>query len=396
MSPAAGVAPSRAAWCARVFGVLARARRLVVAGRADVRLLRASERARQRPLSGRSHALWRAPRRASRVSRAAGTDIVLSESCDEDDEECKIFEIGPDGRLAEPLEAAIPADYYSLLQLDFDASEQEVKSQYRQLQKWCHPDIAGEAGTEVCIILNEAYDTLMDEKEREVYDRDLKELQQLANMAAAGGAAGDFKPYTGQPLSTFCGADPSGEGRAVFVNESACIGCRQCNHSAPNTFMMEDDWGRARAFQQWADDEEDINIAIESCPVDCIYFVKQRNLPILEYAMQRCERASVGVMNGGNVRVGDPFDVANSMIKKGEEARARLGMDPAGAMEGAAAGQSRRAHPRPRSFSSTRRCAGGGRRTTARERVSSGTFDSMDEGDVEDTFDANKSFFDFD
>ena len=321
---------------------------------------------------------------------------MLSESCDEDDEECKIFEIGPDGRLAEPLEAAIPADYYSLLQLDFDASEQEVKSQYRQLQKWCHPDIAGEAGTEVCIILNEAYDTLMDEKEREVYDRDLKELQQLADTAAAGGAAGDFKPYTGQPLSTFRGADPSGEGRAVFVNESACIGCRQCNHSAPNTFMMEDDWGRARAFQQWADDEEDINIAIESCPVDCIYFVKQRNLPILEYAMQRCERASVGVMNGGNVRVGDPFDVANSMIKKGEEARARLGMDPAGAMEGAAATGKVGGRIRDAFLQLDEKVRG---RWSAYDRAResiSGTFDSMDEGDVEDTFDANKSFFDFD
>ncbi len=340
--------------------------------------------------------MWRAPRRASRVSRAAGADIVLSESCDEDDEECTIFEIGPDGRLAEPLEAAIPADYYSLLQLDFDASEQEVKSQYRQLQKWCHPDIAGEAGTEVCIILNEAYDTLMDEKEREVYDRDLKELQQLANMAAAGGAAGDFKPYTGQPLSTFCGADPSGEARAVFVNESACIGCRQCNHSAPNTFMMEDDWGRARAFQQWADDEEDINIAIESCPVDCIYFVKQRNLPILEYAMQRCERASVGVMNGGNVRVGDPFDVANSMIKKGEESRARLGMDPAGAMEGAAATGKVGGRIRDAFLQLDEKVRG---RWSAYDRAResiSGTFDSMDEGDVEEKFDANKSFFDFD
>jgi len=339
--------------------------------------------------------LWRAPRRASRVSRAAGADIVLSESCDEDDEECKIFEIGPDGRLAEPLEAAIPADYYSLLQLDFDASDKEVKSQYRQLQKWCHPDIAGEAGTEVCIILNEAYDTLMDAKEREVYDRDLKELQQLANMAAASGS-GDFKPYTGQPLSTFCGSDPSGEQRAVFVNESACIGCRQCNHSAPNTFMMEDDWGRARAFQQWADDEEDINIAIESCPVDCIYFVKQRNLPILEYAMQRCERASVGVMNGGGVRVGDPFDVANSMIKKGEEARARLGMDPAGAMEGAAATGKVGARIRDAFLKLDEKVRG---RWSAYDRAResiSGTFDSMDESDIEEKFDANKSFFDFD
>ena len=301
-----------------------------------------------------------------------------------------------DGMLAEPLEAAIPMDYYSLLQLDFDASSKDVKRQYRQLQKWCHPDIAGEAGTEVCIILNEAYDTLMDAKEREVYDRDLKELQQLANMAAAGGAAGDFKPYTGQPLSTFCGSDPSGEQRAVFVNESACIGCRQCNHSAPNTFMMEDDWGRARAFQQWADDEEDINIAIESCPVDCIYFVKQRNLPILEYAMQRCERASVGVMNGGNVRVGDPFDVANSMIKKGEEARARLGMDPAGAMEGAAATGKVGGRIRDAFLQLDEKVRG---RWSAYDRAResiSGTFDSMDEGDVEEAFDANKSFFDFD
>ena len=305
MSPAAGVAPSHAAWCARVLacsrGRAGSSPR--VAATTSSAFPGASERTGRRPRSVRSHAAWRAPRRASRVSRAAGTDIVLSDTCDEDDEECKIFEIGPDGRLAEPLEAAIPADYYSLLQLDFDASDKEVKSQYRQLQKWCHPDIAGEAGTEVCIILNEAYDTLMDAKEREVYDRDLKELQQLANMAAASGG-GDFKPYTGQPLSTFCGSDPSGDQRAVFVNESACIGCRQCNHSAPNTFMMEDDWGRARAFQQWADDEEDINIAIESCPVDCIYFVKQRNLPILEYAMQRCERASAGARGGA--RGGEP------------------------------------------------------------------------------------------
>ena len=81
--------------------------------------------------------------------------------------------------------------------------------------------------------------------------------------------------------------------------------------------MMEEDWGRARAFQQWADTEEDITIAIESCPVDCIYWVKQRNLPILEYAMQRCDRQTVGLMNGGGRAVADPFDVANSMIRKG-------------------------------------------------------------------------------
>ena len=333
--------------------------------------------------------------RRARTAARAGAEIVRAEpSCDDDDDEC-FFELGPDGRLAEPLEAAIPGDYYSLLQLDFDADPSEVKRQYRQLQKWCHPDIAGEAGTEVCIILNEAYDTLMDEKEREVYDRDLRELQKLANLAAADGS--DFKPYTGQPLSKFVGSDPRGEQRAVFVNESACIGCRQCNHSAPNTFFMEEDWGRARAFQQWADTEEDIDIAIESCPVDCIYWVKQRNLPILEYAMQRCERATVGVMNGSNVRVGDPFDVANSMIRKGEEARARMGMDPSGAMEGAAATGKIGTRIREAFLKLGENVRGRwSAYDEARESLSA-TYESMDEGDVEEGgFDSQKSFFDFD
>lgn len=268
-----------------------------------------------------------------------GTELTLStdESCDDADEYCSYFDFDSDGRLAEPLEAAIPMDYYSLLQLDFEATDKDVKRQYRQLQKWCHPDIAGEAGNDLSIILNEAYDTLMDEKTRRVYDKDLKEMRKQMDLAMELGA--DFKPYTGQPMSKFVGQDPTERGsnaRAVFVNEAACIGCRQCNHSAPKTFMMEDEWGRARAFQQWADSEEDITIAIESCPVDCIYWVKQRNLPILEYAMQRVERVSVGMMNQGSARVGDPFDVANTMIRKGEEERMRVGMDAAGAEAGMA------------------------------------------------------------
>lgn len=221
------------------------------------------------------------------------------------------------------------------------------------------------------------------------------QLQRLADLATAGGA-GDFKPYTGQPLSKFVGSDPSGERRAVFVNESACIGCRQCNHSAPKTFMMEDDWGRARAFAQWDDSEEDINIAIESCPVDCIYFVKQRNLPILEYAMQRCERQNVGLMNGGNSRVGDPFDVANGMLKKGEEARARAGMAPGGALEGAAKNGKVGGRIREAFLKLDENVRG---RWSAYDQAVaslSGTFDSMDEADAADgAFDANKSFFDF-
>jgi len=108
-----------------------------------------------------------------------------------------------------------------------------------------------------------------------------------------------------------------------------------CNHSAPKTFMMEDQWGRARAFQQWADSEENIQVAIESCPVDCISWVNKRNLAILEYAMQTIERVNIASMRAGNARVADPFDIANGMIRRGEEARARLG-DTSDSLDGVA------------------------------------------------------------
>lgn len=74
------------------------------------------------------------------VACVGGRDIVVAEpSIDEDDEGDGVpweVEMGPDGRLAEPLEKAIPGDYYSLLQLDYDADPEDVKKQYRQLQKW--------------------------------------------------------------------------------------------------------------------------------------------------------------------------------------------------------------------------------------------------------------------
>ena len=55
---------------------------------------------------------------------------------DEEEDDGVVAEVGEDGRLAEPLEKAIPGDYYSLLQLDEKADAEDVKKQYRQLQKW--------------------------------------------------------------------------------------------------------------------------------------------------------------------------------------------------------------------------------------------------------------------
>lgn len=273
-------------------------------------------------------------------------DIEISSTWDESMEDD--FEFDEDGQLLDAfgeeidtteVKKAIPGDFYSLIQVPKDASSAEIKKAYRRLQKACHPDIAGEAGSDVCIILNEAYDILMDDTARAAYDAEMKELERMTQGFMKRGAADEEDEegggYTGEPLSEFKGKDPAiGYPRAVFVNECQCIGCKQCCHSAPKTFAMDDQFGRARVFAQWDDEEEDINIAIESCPVDCIHFVKENNLPILEYAMSKCERTSVASMMSGSARVDDPFDVANQMIRRGEERYGRLGLDPNEALKG--------------------------------------------------------------
>lgn len=87
---------------------------------------------------------------------------------------------------------------------------------------------------------------------------------------------------------------------------------------------MEEDYGRARVFQQWADSEEDIDIAIESCPVDCIYWVDADLLPALEFVMQKVQRRNIAAMANGSARSQDPFQMAQGFINSGAEAAARL------------------------------------------------------------------------
>ena len=51
---------------------------------------------------------------------------------------------------------------------------------------------------------------------------------------------------------------------------------------AQSTFFMNDEHGRARVYQQWGDTDETIQIAIETCPVDCIHYVPYDELVKLE------------------------------------------------------------------------------------------------------------------
>jgi ferredoxin len=90
-------------------------------------------------------------------------------------------------------------------------------------------------------------------------------------------------------------SDPS-ESRAIFVDEQSCIGCKNCMWCAPATFRIEDDFGRSRAYAQWADTEDDIDTAVLSCPVDCIHWVDKAELPALEHVSQRQQVHLTGLL----------------------------------------------------------------------------------------------------
>ena len=66
--------------------------------------------------------------------------------------------------------------------------------------------------------------------------------------------------------------------KAVWVDESLCIGCTYCSCVATNTFGMEPDNGRARVFRQDGDSSDLIQEAIDTCPVNCIDWVRFEDL----------------------------------------------------------------------------------------------------------------------
>ena len=72
----------------------------------------------------------------------------------------------------------------------------------------------------------------------------------------------------------------------MFVDEITCIGCMNCACTAPGVFRMEDKDGRARVYGQWLNTEDEIEEAMDTCPVECIHWVSKEQLAPLEYVMQ--------------------------------------------------------------------------------------------------------------
>ncbi|XP_021750651.1 chaperone protein dnaJ C76, chloroplastic-like [Chenopodium quinoa] len=199
-------------------------------------------------------------------------------------------------------------DLYDLLGIDSSSDQSQIKRAYRSLQKRCHPDIAGLAGHDMAIILNEAYAVLSDPISRYVYDKERAKLTELQG-------------YTGRPMySVWLG--PESEQRAIFVDEIRCVGCLKCALLAEKTFAIESTYGRARVVSQWADPEDKIQAAIDACPVDCISTVDRSDLAALEFLMSKQPRGKVriGASNTAGARTFDVFSELKFFQKRLEEA----------------------------------------------------------------------------
>lgn len=168
-------------------------------------------------------------------------------------------------------------DLYALLGVNDTATFDEIKASYRERMKACHPDIAvfangnEEDAASVSQLMNKAWHTLKDKGRRAMYD----------SGRVLFGKSSMFKdPFTGVPLSKNARPDLD---VTLFVDEGRCIGCHQCKHAAPNTFQMEPHYNVARVETQWADSEEDLEIAVACCPKDCIHTVPKADIALLEW-----------------------------------------------------------------------------------------------------------------
>ncbi|XP_052195235.1 chaperone protein dnaJ C76, chloroplastic-like [Diospyros lotus] len=193
-------------------------------------------------------------------------------------------------------------NYYELLGVSVDSTPQDIKGAYRKLQKKYHPDIAGQRGHEYTLMLNKAYKVLIREDLRREYDASIGQLRVSFGRNIPGLGSSSWEG----PIRS----------HALFVDENACIGCRECIHHASNTFTMDESLASARVRVQYGDDDTKLEVAVDSCPVNCIHWVDGKDLPVLEFLMRPRPKEGHGVFGQGWERPKNVFSAAKAFAKQ--------------------------------------------------------------------------------
>ncbi|MBE1555953.1 DnaJ domain-containing protein [Sporosarcina limicola] len=87
-------------------------------------------------------------------------------------------------------------NYYKILGVDRNASQQEIKNAFRNLSKKHHPDVndGSKASETIFIEVQEAYNMLKDTSSRQTYDSQMKEARY--SQADSGGSFTQQKEQT--------------------------------------------------------------------------------------------------------------------------------------------------------------------------------------------------------
>jgi len=75
-------------------------------------------------------------------------------------------------------------DYYFILQVDSNASQEEIRKAHRRLVLRYHPDASGEPDVEKFREVQEAYEVLSDEEKRRAYNHKRKTLEERRRASA--------------------------------------------------------------------------------------------------------------------------------------------------------------------------------------------------------------------
>ena len=141
-----------------------------------------------------------------------------------------------------------------------------------------------EVSSDTTILKNSINLDLLDEAEKELskdIDTDSKiAFEQFLDSEEISG----FEPVLGGELRE----------KAIWVDEANCIGCQYCVHVANNTFIVDEDLGRARVIRQNGDTLETVQEAMDTCPVDCMHWVEFEDLERLDASLNRDMFQSLG------------------------------------------------------------------------------------------------------